>query len=232
MMGPARRGARARADQSGAGRVTAVTMCCRRSYAALLLVVALALGAGCVTRAPVQSAIPPSSAPGGAIPEGEVAASRRLSAEGAGALRLGSPAADIRRIPGLTVRETALGAVPGLHLSRYGVPVAVVELRDGRCARLHVRAPEYRTAEGAGVGSRARELEERYGPPTALAMDAGEVCAMFPSQAGLRFCFRELAGGGALPRWHSLRERDARVERVIVEGARSEDPARGAGTHP
>lgn len=196
----------------------------RAKSAPLLLGLLATFLFGCAPR-PQPGALPAPGRPpradrarSGAPPAPETA----IRSDGAGPIRLGAPASEVERLPGHTVlrfeRRVEGERIPALSITRFGMPVAMVELKDGRVWRITVFAEGFRTAEGARVGMTAAELERIYGPGTVLTGE-GAVCARFERAPGLSFCFAPDRRLPARPRWSDLRTRGARVHRILVVGA-------------
>lgn len=186
------------------------------------------LCAGCTPRAaPPISVTPPHTGP---AQDGESGSQPRaaatLSEKAAGPLRLGMLAADVLKLPGVTVRRTERiqggRAVPSLHVSRFGVPLAMADLRNDRVCRLLVLASDYATAADLRVGSGAKDLAKAYGSPRLTTID-GLPAAVFAKASGLTFCFLPTrAARGAAPNWEQVLKQNLRVTAVLVGDPRDQ----------
>ena len=108
--------------------------------------------------------------------------------------------------------------IPVLRISQFGLPIGVAELEGNRVARLLIVSEQFRTAEGAGVGTRAAELQRLYGPGRLSRADPG-VCATFDRIPGLAFCFPSARSAGRVPPdWRALVGKNPRVQLILVTG--------------
>ncbi len=199
---------------------------------------ALAAGCGCgASTPPGMSSAPQGAAPAPAAPAPtapaptapaapavDPRAATALAKESAGPVRLGMAEKEVRALPNLTVlawkdRKLEGEPAPALRLVQFGMPLGYAELEKGRVWRIVILTDRYRTTAGAGVGTRARDLERSYGPGQVLTGE-GNVCATFRGAPGISFCFENAASLGNLRPgdWSRLAARNPRVQRVLIVG--------------
>ncbi len=153
----------------------------------------------------------PAPLPGGPMPRGRT-----------GPLKLGMTEEEVRHLPDVTVQalpENLRSKVegvsgPALRITRFGQPIALVELQDGTVHRIRFFTPNFSTPEGGRVGMRAQELGKLYGMGR-LDRVSGGLCARFDRAPEERFCFA-VPNAGNIGSWDQLLARNPRVKVVIV----------------
>jgi hypothetical protein len=151
-----------------------------------------------------------------------------------GALRVGMKAEDVKRLPNLTVEPltTPMEGVQGkaLRITRYGQPIALAELQEGKVVRLRMYSPAYRAPGGGRPGMSAKDLQKLYGPGTVDAA-SGTVSATFEKAPGARFCFPKQSRLKSVKSrdWAALAAANPRVLYVVLTGAPAAAAARSAG---
>lgn len=144
----------------------------------------------------------------------------RLSSEAAGPVRLGMTAEQVQKLPGLTAVTSNIQiegtTQPTLQIRRGTRSLMMAEIVDGKVWRLTITSPEYRTPEGAGLGTLASRLEQIYGTPD-LMLDEGAVCAVFKKAPGLSFCFAP-GSGPQVKTWKDVVRRNLGVAAILVVG--------------
>jgi len=191
---------------------------------ALCMLPALGLLSGCRGRPPAPVAPVPTGAVDSMGPPSPVLPPDRvLTRDKVGRLRLGMSAEELQRQPDLAVQpmETRPGqqGPPALRVQQFGMPVALVELRDGRASRIRLVSGQYQTAEGARVGTTAEQLQALYGPGQLLT-EAGVVAATFPTAPGLRFWLgteQELEAPAASD-WPKVLAKNPYVRSILIVG--------------
>lgn len=186
-------------------------------------VLAILLSAGCSVERQIHSA-PRPDAPTQSPPAAPAETQSFLIQPGAaGPIRLGMRREEALKLPGFTVTSSTLrleGApVPVLRFERDRVVSAVAELSGGRITRIRVLSSQFRTPEGLGIGTSARELGQRYGTGKTLTGE-GNVCAVFARAPGRSFCFRTTPELLVKPDWKKIARLNPTVEVVLVVPSR------------
>jgi hypothetical protein len=185
---------------------------------AALAVVTVAAGCGADRKVHSSSEKAPTRP---AVPQvAPIAKPLLIARDAAGPIRLGMTRAAATKAEGFTVAPATLRLegtpTPVLRYERSGEVVAVAELTSGRISRIRVLSPQFRTSEGAHVGSDARELAKQYGAGRALTGE-GNVCAAFAKAPGRSFCFRTTPDLLLKPDWKKVVTRNPVVEVILVE---------------
>jgi hypothetical protein len=137
----------------------------------------------------------------------------------AGTIRLGMRREEATKLPGFTVTSSTLrlegASVPVLRFERDRVVSAIAELSGDRITRIRVLSTQFRTPEGLGIGTSARELGKRYGAGKTLTGE-GNVCAVFARAPGRSFCFRTTPELLVKPDWKKVARLNPAVEVILV----------------
>lgn len=147
-----------------------------------------------------------------------------------GHVRLGMERSELEAIEGVTVEElpndrgvVALSVRDAKQNEEAEEPEVVAEMVDGSVAVIRVDGDTFRTAEGAGAGTAAKELENLYGEPGNMmrigaveeGVQRGEgFCAEFEKAPGSLFCFSDDAWKYGL--WQDLVDAEEKVAHIYV----------------
>lgn len=126
------------------------------------------------------------------------AASWVISAQGVGPVRIGGPLAEavvsMRAIatPREVVRQMEGEAYRAVELWRENTLLMTVEPEGDTIWRIDIRAPEFRSADGLGVGSTLADIQKRY-PKFRFFPGEGITCGTPAPKGGYSLCFTQPA---------------------------------------
>lgn len=150
----------------------------------------------------------------------EPAKASPLTGSSVGPVKLGMEPEAVKGLPGRAVREVDLQLEgtpsPALRVEQGGRLQMIAELNKGKVWRIRVFSPEFRTAEGARLGTPARQLEKLYGPGQ-LLQGEGNTCATFARKPGLSFCFSP-GSMGVIRSWKDVVRKGLTVTAIMVVG--------------
>ncbi len=123
-----------------------------------------------------------------AVPQGHLIVPGRA----VGPVQLGMRPAQVLRLLG-----PAVGAGPAQGAGRLAWPGRGLAVRldpEGRVEAVFVESPQYRTAEGVGVGSSRDDVLAAFGPPSHAQEDRTTLILAYPA-LGISFGLRKDRGG-------------------------------------
>ena len=124
-----------------------------------------------------------------------VGADTRLTGDGIGDLRVGTPVEQVTR-GCRVVRDTVVRGAEGTQERRLlvdlGGDIVFAVVDSSRVWRIHVNTPAFRTSDSLGVGTPASELRR---PGARLLAGEGAMYVTLPSHCGLSFRLRGVEFG-------------------------------------